>query len=64
LPDSDEEGENGFKDLMWRLAEQDVDTKLGWSRNVLDLQGETIQPENIDDAKLAFVLERISKIGS
>jgi 5S rRNA maturation endonuclease (ribonuclease M5) len=60
LPDCDEEGENGFKELMWRLAERNVDTKLGWSKSVLDLKGETIQPENLDEARLAFVMERIS----
>jgi len=31
MPDCDEEGEAGFKDLLWRLAENQVEIKLGMS---------------------------------
>jgi 5S rRNA maturation endonuclease (ribonuclease M5) len=31
LPDCDEEGESGFKDLLWKLAENQLQTRLAWS---------------------------------
>ena len=32
LPDNDDEGESGFKDLLWSLAERGLDVRLAWSR--------------------------------
>ncbi len=32
LPDNDEEGEAGFKELLWSLAERGLDVRLAWSR--------------------------------
>ena len=31
MPDCDEEGEAGFKDLLWKLCEAQVQVRLGWS---------------------------------
>jgi hypothetical protein len=31
MPDCDEEGETGFKDLLWKLCEAHVQVRLGWS---------------------------------
>jgi 5S rRNA maturation endonuclease (ribonuclease M5) len=32
MPDNDEEGEAGFKDLLWALSEKGFDVRLAWSR--------------------------------
>ncbi len=31
LPDCDKEGETGFKDLLWKLCEAQVEARLPWS---------------------------------
>ena len=31
MPDCDEEGEAGFKDLLWKLTEANIHVRLGWS---------------------------------
>ena len=31
MPDCDEEGESGFKDLLWKLTETGLHVRLGWS---------------------------------
>lgn len=31
MPDCDEEGETGFKDLLWKLCEAQVQVRLGWT---------------------------------
>ncbi len=49
LPDRDEEGEVGFRELLWTLNERGLEARLGWSRT---MHADTIagrQPEDITD---------------
>ncbi len=60
LPDLDDDGEAGYKDLLWRLTERNVETQLGWSRNLVDPASNSRQPEDIDQNVLQAILKRIS----
>lgn len=53
LPDCDEQGEAGFKELLWRLAENGLNVKLGVSSQMFDGQFAGKQPEDLtaDDWK-------------
>lgn len=46
LPDCDEQGEAGFKELLWRLAENGLDVKLGVSSQMFDGKFAGMQPED------------------
>jgi 5S rRNA maturation endonuclease (ribonuclease M5) len=46
LPDCDEQGEAGFKELLWRLAENGLDVKLGVSSQMFDGKFAEMQPED------------------
>ena len=47
LPDNDEEGEAGFRDLLWDLVDAGLRVRLGWSRNRDGGAHEGMQPEQI-----------------
>ena len=47
LPDNDEEGETGFKELLWSLAERGLDVRLAWSRRSHNGQFNGKQPEDL-----------------
>ena len=47
FPDNDDEGEAGFKELLWALAERGLDVRLGWSRRSHAGQFDGRQPEEI-----------------
>lgn len=49
LPDCDEEGEKGFQELLWRLNEQRVQTRVGVSRLMFDGEFAGRQPESFTD---------------
>ncbi len=49
LPDCDEEGEAGFKGLLWRLTEAGVRTRLGFTSNTHDGMMRGRQPEDLTD---------------
>lgn len=49
FPDCDDEGEAGFQSLLWRLHEERIHAKLGWSRQMFDGQFNGRQPESISD---------------
>ena len=49
LPDNDDDGEAGFKELLWALAERGLDVRLGWSRRSHDGRFEGLQPEQLSD---------------
>lgn len=61
LPDCDEEGERGFKELLWRLAENDVDTRLGWSSGMFERRFAGRQPESLTKDELEGVLAHASR---
>ncbi|MCA9042760.1 MAG: hypothetical protein KDA69_00485 [Planctomycetaceae bacterium] len=46
FPDCDEPGEAGFRDLLWKLAEHQVEVRLGWSSGTFDGQFSGHQTEN------------------
>ena len=54
LPDCDEQGEDGFKDLLWQMAERGLDVKIGISSQMFDGRFAGMQPEDLssDDWKL------------
>jgi len=56
LPDCDEEGEAGFKDLLWRLAEQDLAIDLRISSRMYSGTFLGLQPEMItaEESKVLF----------
>ena len=47
LPDNDEEGEAGFRDLLWDLVDAGLRVQLGWSRERNHGRYEGLQPEHI-----------------
>ena len=48
LPDTDPEGEDGFKDLLWNLHQADgVKIGLGWSSEMYDGRFASRQPESL-----------------
>lgn len=49
MPDCDEEGEAGFKELLWKLTEQRVKVRLGCTSAMFDGQFKGRQPENFGD---------------
>jgi len=51
FPDCDEEGEAGFKELLWKLAERQVQVRLGWSSAMFDGRFAGMQPENISESE-------------
>ena len=56
MPDLDEEGEAGFKELLWQLVSRKIAVKLGWSSQVSDGKFAGMQPEylNSDDTEELF----------
>lgn len=55
LPDCDEEGEAGFQLLLWRLAEERIDVRLGWSSQMFDGKYANRQPEQLSDDEWAEI---------
>jgi 5S rRNA maturation endonuclease (ribonuclease M5) len=47
LPDTDEEGESGFRELTWRLLEEGITVRLGWSHAMLGGKFADRQPEQL-----------------
>ncbi len=47
MPDNDEEGETGAKDLAWALASQGLALQLAWSRQSHDGRFNGLQPEDL-----------------
>ncbi|MCA9036160.1 MAG: hypothetical protein KDA91_13580 [Planctomycetaceae bacterium] len=50
FPDCDEEGEAGFKDLLWSMAKHQIKISLGWSSEMFNRQFCGNQPEDINPA--------------
>ena len=48
FPDCDEEGEAGFKDLLWKMAQEKLNVELGWSGQMHDGQFRERQPESLE----------------
>ena len=55
LPDCDKEGEAGFKELLWRLAEQQVDVRLGFTSKTHDGIFAGRQPENLTNEEWKMI---------
>ncbi len=58
MPDNDEEGEAGFKDLLWHLASHGLDVRLAWSRTSHYGKFAGMQPEEMGEEELHEVLSR------
>lgn len=50
MPDNDEEGEAGFRDLLWNLVDSGLKIQLGWSRSRNHGMYDRMQPEQLDGA--------------
>ena len=61
MPDCDDEGESGFQELLWKLSEQHVNVKLGWSRNMQGFQRFCTEPEDLTIQEWNEIDKRISK---
>ena len=57
LPDCDQEGEVGFKDLLWRLAELRVETHLAASSKMFDGRFIGKQPEDLTEKDWCSIIE-------
>jgi len=61
MPDNDPEGEEGFKELLWRLHEHDaIMPRLGWSRKMLDGIFDDRQPESVTVEEWEGLCERMA----
>ncbi|KAA1258614.1 hypothetical protein LF1_11360 [Rubripirellula obstinata] len=60
LPDCDEEGEAGFKELLWRLSEAGVQTRLGFTSNTHGGMMRGRQPEDLTDEQWATIRQTLS----
>jgi len=49
LPDCDQPGEDGFKELLWELNERGLDVRLGWSKVMHGAKFFGKQPEDLTD---------------
>lgn len=59
LPDCDDEGEAGFKELFWRLAEHGLQVKLGMSSQMYDGKFAGIQPEDLSNNDWDQIQEKL-----
>lgn len=59
LPDCDDEGEAGFKELFWRLAENGLEVRLGVSSQMHDGKFAGMQPEDFSEENWEQIEEGI-----
>lgn len=62
FPDCDEEGEAGFKELLWKLAEQQSDLQLACSSQMFDGQFGGHQPEDLTQDEWQRINVDINKV--
>ena len=63
LPDCDEEGEAGFQTLLWRLSEENVNVRLGWSSRMFDGRYASRQPEQITEQEWTEISKTLAADG-
>jgi 5S rRNA maturation endonuclease (ribonuclease M5) len=56
MPDNDEEGEAGFRDLLWNLVDCGLRVQLGWSRTRNQGMFNELQPENINKTQWKTII--------
>jgi len=61
LPDNDDEGESGFKDLLWSLAERGLDVRLAWSRRSHGARFDGRQPEHLTPEDWQTLLTKLAR---
>ena len=61
LPDNDDEGESGFKELLWSLAERGLDVRLAWSRRSHGGQFNGQQPEDLTPEDWQTLLTHLAR---
>ncbi|MCA9047749.1 MAG: toprim domain-containing protein, partial [Planctomycetaceae bacterium] len=60
LPDNDREGEDGFMRLHWHLSGvSDLETRLGWSRQMYNGRFAGRQPESITPDEWTFLKKQL-----
>ena len=59
MPDCDEDGEVGFKELLWQLAERDLSVRLAWSSRTEDGKFAGRQPESIQQSEWHEIAKRL-----
>ena len=60
MPDCDPEGEAGFKELLWKLSQQQgIKVKLAWTSEMHDGQFMNRQPESISSEDWDFIQQKI-----
>lgn len=61
LPDCDEEGEQGFKELLWRLVEAGIETRLGFTSRTHDGLMKSRQPEDLTDEEWNAIVDQLQR---
>ena len=59
FPDCDEEGEAGFKELLWKLAEQRIHVQLACTSHMFEREFLGMQPENFTEHKWQKLTESL-----
>ena len=62
MPDNDEEGESGAKDLLWHLYEAGLHPTLAWSRQMFSGIFNGKQPENINQQQWQQIDSQIQSV--
>lgn len=57
MPDNDDEGIAGFKELLWELSERGLDVRLAWSRKSHGGRFDGKQPEDLTEDEWRMILE-------
>jgi len=58
MPDNDQEGEAGFKELLWEFASRGLNTRLAWSSTSHNGKFTGLTPEDVDDETLSNLLRK------
>ncbi|MEZ6055474.1 MAG: toprim domain-containing protein [Planctomycetaceae bacterium] len=61
LPDCDEEGESAFKDLLWKLAEHQVQVRLACTSHMFNGHFAGLQPEDLSEEQWQQIEELFSE---
>ncbi|MFL6544495.1 MAG: toprim domain-containing protein, partial [Candidatus Udaeobacter sp.] len=61
MHDADTPGDDGAKETLWRLHEQDIDAKLVWTQRKFDGRFVDRQPESLTDNEWSEIAETIDE---
>lgn len=63
MPDTDEEGESGCRELAWRLLEEGIHVRLGWSRSMFGGQFTDREPEQLTPDEWLRLADTVPGVG-